>query len=215
MLIIIGLFLSSHHLFQVYYKVRQHILLQSPGWSVITKCDSLFIIKCDNFIAKCDRYYKVQQNIPQAKISRIPEYGVQSLHGANIWTYMFHGSWMWKTKTITKTKQTNKNQTKQNNRRKAEPICTRVVTIGDSSFANLDSKTLLRMTARERVRSVSTGVERSHARATWFRVTWDQAQFERFSYILSNGYRWNWAWYKLLQVCARYGQILAVTLIGC
>ena len=22
-------------------------------------------------------------------------------------------------------------------------------------------------------------------------LTWDQAQFERFSYILSNGYRWN------------------------
>ena len=38
---------------------------------------------------------------------------------------------------------------------------------------------------------------------------------EQFSYILSNGYRWNWAWYKLLQVCARYGQILAVMLIGC
>ena len=46
-------------------------------------------------------------------------------------------------------------------------------------------------------------------------LTWDQAQFERFSYILSNGYRWNWAWYKLLHVCARYGHILAVTLIGC
>ena len=46
-------------------------------------------------------------------------------------------------------------------------------------------------------------------------ITWDQAQLERFSYILSNGYRWNWAWYKLLQVCARYGQILALTLIGC
>ena len=24
------------------------------------------------------------------------------------------------------------------------------------------------------------------------RLTWDQAQFERFSYILSKGYRWNW-----------------------
>ena len=46
-------------------------------------------------------------------------------------------------------------------------------------------------------------------------VTWDQAQFERFSYILSNGYSWNWAWYKLSHVCARYGQILALTLIGC
>ena len=48
-----------------------------------------------------------------------------------------------------------------------------------------------------------------------WKLTWDQAQFERFSYILSNGYRSNWAWYKLLQVCARYSQILAVTLIGC
>ena len=55
----------------------------------------------------------------------------------------------------------------------------------------------------------------SHAILSTFFVTWDQAQFERFSYILSNGYRWNWAWYKLLQVCASYGQILAVTLIGC
>jgi len=85
-------YLSSHHLFQLNCKVRQHILLQSPGWSVITKCDSFVIIKCDNFIAKCDRFYKVQQNIPQAKMSRIPEYG--ALQGANIWTYTFNGSWM-------------------------------------------------------------------------------------------------------------------------
>ena len=28
------------------------------------------------------------------------------------------------------------------------------------------------------------------------KVTWDQAQFERFSYILSNGYRWNWAFFS-------------------
>ena len=49
-----------------YYKLR---------WSVITKCDSFFyykvqqvllqsatgITKCDNFITKCDDYYKVQQ----------------------------------------------------------------------------------------------------------------------------------------------------------
>ena len=33
------------------------------------------IAKCDNFLAKCDRFYKVQQNIPQAKMFRIPEYG--------------------------------------------------------------------------------------------------------------------------------------------
>ena len=25
-----------------------------------------------------------------------------------------------------------------------------------------------------------------------FMLTWDQAQFERFSYILCNGYHWNW-----------------------
>ena len=37
--------LSSRHLFQVNCKVRQHVLLQSPGWSVITKCDSFVIIK--------------------------------------------------------------------------------------------------------------------------------------------------------------------------
>ena len=49
----------------------------------------------------------------------------------------------------------------------------------------------------------------------WKRLTWDQAQFERFSYIVFNGYSWNWAWYKLIHVCARYSQILAVTLIGC
>ena len=42
-------YLSSHHLFQVNCKVRQHI----------TKCDSFVIIKCDNFIAKFDRFYKV------------------------------------------------------------------------------------------------------------------------------------------------------------
>ena len=71
----------------------------------------------------------------------------------------------------TKNKQTNKNQTKQNNRKKVKPICTRAVTIGDSSFASLDPKTLLRMTAREGVRSVSTVVEKGHAPAMWFRVT--------------------------------------------
>ena len=55
----------------------------------------------------------------------------------------------------------------------------------------------------------------SQRKTHWAKITWDQAQFERFSYIPSNGYRWNWAGYKLIHVCARYGQILAVTLIGC
>ena len=31
----------------------------------------------------------------------------------------------------------------------------------------------------------------SSKRPAFFFGTWDQAQFERFSYILSNGYRWN------------------------
>ena len=117
MLIIIGLFYPPTISFKFITKYDSIFCYKRPGWSVITKRDSFFIIKCDNFIAKCDRYYKVQQNIPQAKISRIPGYGVQSLHGANIWTYTFHGSWMWKTTTITKTKQTSKNQTKQNKSR--------------------------------------------------------------------------------------------------
>ena len=46
-------YLSSDHLFQVYYKVR---------WPVITKCDSFFITKCD----KC--YYKVRQVLQSATI---------------------------------------------------------------------------------------------------------------------------------------------------
>ena len=43
-------YLSSDHLFQVYYKVRQVLLQSATG-----------ITKCDNFITKYDRYYKVRQ----------------------------------------------------------------------------------------------------------------------------------------------------------
>ena len=56
-----------------YYKLR---------WSVITKCDSFFyykvlqvllqsakgITKCDNFITKCDRYYKVRRLLQSATV---------------------------------------------------------------------------------------------------------------------------------------------------
>ena len=155
MLIIIGLTYPSTVSFKFitkydsmfYYKVPDGLLLQSA---------TALFIKCGNFIVKWNRFYKVQQNIPQAKICRIPEYG--ALQGANIWTYTFNGSWMWKTTTIKKTnKQTTKNKTEQNNRKKVKPICARAVTIVDSSFANLDPKTLLRMTGREGVRSLSTG----------------------------------------------------------
>ena len=62
---------SSDHLFQVYYKVRQLLLQCTTAyykvrWSVITKCDSSFITKCDRYYIKCDKfitmydsYYKV------------------------------------------------------------------------------------------------------------------------------------------------------------
>ena len=67
-------YLSSNHLFQVYYKVRQLFLLQSAMvWYY--KVRQLFyykvrqvllqsatgITKFDNFITKCDDYYKVRQ----------------------------------------------------------------------------------------------------------------------------------------------------------
>ena len=42
-----------------YYKVR---------WSVIAKCDSFFIKKCDKCYYKCDRYYKVRQNTVLSKV---------------------------------------------------------------------------------------------------------------------------------------------------
>ena len=66
-------YLSSDHLFQVYYKGRQLFLLQS-AIVCYYKVRQLFyykvrqvlqsvagITKCDNFITKCDDYYKVRQ----------------------------------------------------------------------------------------------------------------------------------------------------------
>ena len=49
--------LSSDHLFQVYYKVRQVLLQSATG-----------ITKCDNFITKCDRYYKVGRLLQSATV---------------------------------------------------------------------------------------------------------------------------------------------------
>ena len=59
-------YLSSDHLFQVYYKVRQ-VLLQSATAIFITKCDGLLLQSATAFllqsatsvITKCDGYYKV------------------------------------------------------------------------------------------------------------------------------------------------------------
>ena len=45
-------YLSSNHLFQVYYKVRQ-VLLQSATAFLLQSATSV--------ITKCDRYYKVRQ----------------------------------------------------------------------------------------------------------------------------------------------------------
>ena len=50
-------YLSSNHLFQVYYKVRQVLLQSATG-----------ITKCDNFIKKCDRYYKVRRLLQSATV---------------------------------------------------------------------------------------------------------------------------------------------------
>ena len=59
-------YLSSDHLFQVYYKVRQ-VLLQSV--IILLQSATAFLLqsatgftKCDNFITKCGMYYKVRQN---------------------------------------------------------------------------------------------------------------------------------------------------------
>ena len=50
-------YLSSDHLFQVYYKVRQVLLQSATG-----------ITKCDNFITKGDRYYKVRRLLQSATV---------------------------------------------------------------------------------------------------------------------------------------------------
>ena len=80
-------YLSSDHLFQVYYKVRQ-VLLQSATAFFITKCDGLLlqsatafllqsttgITKCDNFITKCDRYYKVRRLLQSTTVHTHPPF---------------------------------------------------------------------------------------------------------------------------------------------
>ena len=65
-------YLSSDHLFQVYYKVRQ-VLLQSATAFFITKCDKCYykvrqvlqsvtiLLQSATGITKCDDYYKVRQ----------------------------------------------------------------------------------------------------------------------------------------------------------
>ena len=68
-------YLSSDHLFQVYYKVRQ-VLLQSATAFFITKCDDLLLQSATAFllqsatsvITKCDRYYKVRRLLQSATV---------------------------------------------------------------------------------------------------------------------------------------------------
>ena len=74
-------YLSSDHLFPVYSKVRQ-VLLQSAAAFFITKCDGLLlqsatafslqsatsvVTKCDSFVTKCDKCYKVRRLLKSAK----------------------------------------------------------------------------------------------------------------------------------------------------
>ena len=58
-------YLSSDHLFQVYYKPRQ-ALLQSATAFLLQSATG--ITKCDNFITKCDRYYKVRRLLQSATV---------------------------------------------------------------------------------------------------------------------------------------------------
>ena len=47
---------------------------------------------------------------------------------------------------------------------------------------------------KKMIRPIRIANDFFHVWEKWYvqsEVTWDQAQFERFSYILSNGYRWN------------------------
>ena len=60
-------YLSSDHLFQVYYKVRQ-VLLQSATAFFITKCDGLLLQSATSVITKCDRYYKVRRLLQSATV---------------------------------------------------------------------------------------------------------------------------------------------------
>ena len=64
-------YLSSDHLFQVYCKVRQ-LFDYKVRWSVITKCDSFSITKCDRYYRVWQFYYKVQRLLQSATVHRLP-----------------------------------------------------------------------------------------------------------------------------------------------
>ena len=60
-----------------YYKVRQVLL------SFITKCESATgITKCDNFITKCDRYYKVRRLLQSATVHTYTPFITSEIHCA-------------------------------------------------------------------------------------------------------------------------------------
>ena len=64
-------YLSSEHPFQVCYKFATSVITKCDGLllqsvtACLLQCATRVITKCDNFIANCDRYYKVRQNIFQ------------------------------------------------------------------------------------------------------------------------------------------------------
>ena len=75
-------YLSSNHVFQVYYKVRQ-VLLQSATAFFITKCDKCYykvrqllqsvtiLLQSATGITKCDDYYKVRRLLQSATVHRM------------------------------------------------------------------------------------------------------------------------------------------------
>ena len=77
-------YLSSDHLFQVYYKVQQ-VLLKSETAFFITKCDKCYykvrqvlqsvtiLLQSAKGITKCDDYYKVRQYTPPWQKGRLME----------------------------------------------------------------------------------------------------------------------------------------------
>ena len=80
-------YLSSDHPFEVYYKVRQLILLSAIAFfykvrQVVLQSATDFT-KCNDSIAKCDRYYKVRQN-------RWVWKRVSWIHGSNFRTFTNH-----------------------------------------------------------------------------------------------------------------------------
>ena len=95
-------YLSSDHLFQVYYKVRQ-VLLQSATAFFITKCDGLLLQSATAFllqsatsvITKCDRYYKVRRLLQSATAHAIGRRTFLKVLGIPLYTTICARGFKW------------------------------------------------------------------------------------------------------------------------